>query len=160
MVSLRGIPTRGNSQVRKLNRDLESNKLGRELYNSVLRGDSITAITASLKAAGVNTTRLTLERSLFKRYNIEAIARYYDRASSRYGVRSGFSSNRLARMQASNIIKVKLIGTTKSGEIYKFDTFVRVGDSESLSDVLKKLREIYEDDNGTNKSPLKDLKFR
>lgn len=160
MAILRGIPTRGNSQVRHFNRDLNSNKLGRTLYNGVLRGDSIQKITATLKAGGVDTTRLTLERSLFQRYNIATIARYYDRASSRYGVRSGFSSNRLARMGANNIIKVKLQGTTKTGDIYKFDTFVRVGDSESLKDVLDKLREIYEEDSRKTGSPLKNLKFR
>ena len=160
MVSLRGVSNRGNSQVRKLSKKLNSNKLGRDLYAKVRQGDSITSIQRDLRLGGVRASRLTIERTLFNRYNASTLANYYDRTKLRYGSRSGFDVGTVQRLSGTSQIKVMVRGITKNGEVYNFDTYVNVGDSTSLNDVLDNLREIYEEDNETNKSPLKEIMFR
>ena len=160
MVSLRGVSKKGNSQIRKFNRDLGSAKQGRQLYNSIRGGDSISKIQAELRLGGVQVSKLTLERSLFTRYGTSTINRFYSKRALRNKQAMPFGGTLIERLTGTRSIKVKVRGITKGGQIYNFDTYVTVGQDETLDEVLDKLREIYEEDNETNKSPLKNLEFR
>ena len=160
MVSLRGVSKKGNSQIRKFNRDLGSAKQGRQLYNSIRGGDSISKIQAELRLGGVQVSKLTLERSLFTRYGTSTINRFYSLRALKNKQAMPFGGTVIERLTGTRSIKVKVRGITKSGQIYNFDTYVTVGQDETLDEVLDKLREIYEEDNETNKSPLKNLEFR
>ena len=158
MVNLRGITPRGYDQIRKFNRKLSTHKLQSQLFQRVLQGDSLARIRKDLQLGGVTVSRLTLERTIFDRYGARTISRYYNQRALRYGSHLGFSANIIQRLSGSEVVKVRVRGVTKDGEIIPFDVHVRIGEGLSLQDAIEQLEEIYLDAKRGNSKNFESVK--
>lgn len=160
MVSFRGLKPRTENAARKFSNAIRANADGRKLYNAVRQGDSVSKITRDFRNLGYRVSEKTIYANIFNRYSSKTVANFFDRTKAKYGQRSSFNASLIERLTGNDSVKVRVRGTTARGQVYNFDTFVNVGDGQSLNDILEQLEEIYSEDNETNKSPLQNIQFR
>ena len=139
--------TRADAAIRKLQSDITRGRLGRDIFNSVRRGDSQTSMLRKLRDKGTSVGRDTLNRFIGRKYSFERVVNFDAVRRARTGGRGGLPLNVFGGLYQAQDILLKVTLRLGDGSVRTFNRYVRNFEGQTLSDIYAEIETTYGETN-------------